>query len=279
MRRIGVVGTRGRTGHLPEEFAVFDHDALQALEEDVYVPNRSERRAHPNRKLTQDELRLLSDAYVRGVDIAGTRRAEEMANAQAARVHREFDKLRKRIHIEFTERDPYQNLEQLAQDVLVNKRMYVYVLHSETPLWDVETNIKARAVHDYDHVIANVDFSPEGELAAFQVAAARAPELEPLYLSEVGLQAASSAVLGGFLPGPQKLVEADPRVARFAREFRRNAPKATKAEREAAAMAVWDVAGALRFMTPEQVMTRLGAEGIPEEDALLLVVAAMDTGA
>ena len=81
------------------------------------------------------------------------------------------------------------------------------------------------------------------------------------------------------MPGPQKLVEVDPKVARLAREFRRNARAATKAEREAAAMAVWDVAGALRFMTPEQAMTRLGAEGIPEEDALLLVVAAIKTGA
>lgn len=221
-------------------------------------------------KLTREEIELLGQAYLKGRDIAGTSRAQSMARAQAERVHREFKKLERKIRVEFTERDPYKTFEELQHDVLVNKRMYVYTLHSETPLWDEQTNCMARAVHDYDHVLANTDFSVEGEIATFQYSAERAPELEPLYLSEIALQAASSAILGGFESGPQRLVAPEYEVVKLAQTFRRN-PDNTEAD----ALVVWDTAGALRFMTPEQAMERYAAEGVPYEDALLAVVAGM----
>ncbi len=222
--------------------------------------------ANPS-KLSREEIERLARAYVKGVDVARTRTGQEMARAQAERVHREFRKLQRKIHVEFTERDPYASFEELRADVLGNKRMFVYTLHSETPLWDEQTNWMARAVHDYDHVLANTDFTVDGEVQTFQVSAERAPSLEPLYLSEIALQAASSAVLGAFPSGPQKLVLTGPEVTKVARTFRRNTPD------EATAWTVWDAAGALRYMTPEELMMRLAPKSTYEE-ALLVVLAA-----
>ena len=232
---------------------------------------KKSRGAHPNGKLLKAEIEKLGQAYLKGQDVSGTRRAEEMARAQAERVHREFDKLRRKIRVEFTERDPYKSFEELQNDVLSNGRMYVYTLHSETPLWDAQTNVMARAVHDYDHVLANTDFSVEGELAAYQYSAERAPELDPLYLSEIALQAAASALLGGFESGQQRLVIPDYDVVKLAQTFRRNGRRGLS---KADAMAVWDFGGALRFMTPEQLMTRLAAAGAPFEQAMVMVTAA-----
>jgi hypothetical protein len=221
-------------------------------------------------RFSEEDIRLLGEAYLKGQDISGTPRAQEMARAQADRVRREFEKLTKRVNVEFTERDPYTSFEELQADVLGNKHMWVFTGFSDTPLWSPQVNWMSRAVHDMDHVLANTDFSMEGELTAFQVAAARAPELAPLYLSEIALQAASFHVLGGqFAEGPQKLVFADEPVMRAASQFRRNA----SANEEV--VGVWDAAGALRYMTPEQMMTLLATKGVSYEDALIMVLAAM----
>ena len=262
-----------------DEFVVFSPTQIKSAtdNEGTFDPTNPDvrknpsRRALPNRKLTQTEIDKLGQAYLKGQDISGTRRAAEMARAQAERVHREFDKLSRKIRIEFTEIDPYKSFEELQQDVLVNKRMYVYTLHSETPLWDERTNIMARAVHDFDHVAATTDFSVEGEIATYQYSADRASELDPLYLSEIALQAASSLILGGFESGAQRFVLPEHDVVKLAQTFRRNPEEhLTKSE----ALAVWDFGGALKFMSPEQMMTRLAEQGVPYEDALILVLAA-----
>jgi len=219
--------------------------------------------------LSQDEIQAMSDAYLMGEDISGTPKAQDMARAYADRVQREFRKLKGQIDVEFTERDPYRSHEELAHDVLVNKRMYVFTGFSDTPLWSPEINWQARAVHDFDHVMANTDFSLGGELHAFQVGAAKMPQLEPLFLSEVALQAAVSVVTGSFAPGKQKVVLASPDIAKIAQRYRRNSDEET---REAAE--VWDAAGALKFMAPEEMMTLLAANGVPFEQALTLVIAA-----
>lgn len=226
--------------------------------------------------LTKEQIEALGQAYLKGVDISGTPRAQEMARAQAERVAREFEKLRKKIRIEFTDRDPYASFEELQADVVGNGHMWVFTGFSDTPLWSPQVNWMSRAVHDYDHVVANTDFSLPGEIRAYQFTAARAPELEPLYLSEIALQAASSVVLGGvFSEGPQKLVFTDPSVSRIAQQFERNESAEQMEEHIADLMTVWDAAGALKTMTPEQLMQRMGAEGVGFDEALLVVISAI----
>lgn len=224
---------------------------------------------HAHKNPTQRELKVLADAYTMGDDISLTPEGQAMAVTQADRVIREFRKLQKKIDIEFTDRDPYRNFEEMRTDVESNRRMYVYTGGSETPLWSPQVNWMARAVHDWDHLQGGFDFSAMGEIEAFRYTAARMPQLEHLYLSEIALQAAASAIAGGFPEGPQRLVKAPHGVLKLAREVRRNAKK----DRDLAEI-VWDAAGMLRFMPPEEMMVHLRQEGVPEELALQVAVAA-----
>lgn len=240
------------------------------------LPTEEDEMYQENPALTQEQIDALGQAYLKGVDISGTPKVREMARTQASRAIREFEKLRKKIRVEFTERDPYASFEELQADVVGNGHMWVFTGFSDTPFWSPEVNWMSRAVHDYDHVVANTDFSLPGEIRAYQFTAARAPELEPLYLSEIALQAASSVVLGGVFPeGAQKVVAADPSVSRIAQEFVRNDSSEEDEEHVASLMAVWDAAGALKVMSPEQLMQRMGAEGVPLDQAMLLVVSAV----
>lgn len=215
-------------------------------------------------RLTADELRVLADAYRYGADIAASGRAQEMARAQAGRVQRAFRDMQQHIRVEFVDQDPYQSFEQLREDVL-NRRMLVYTGGSETPLWTPEVNWMARAVHDYDHVVESADFSPEGEIAAYRAAARKVPALEPLYLSEIVLQAADSA-LRGFTPGvAQKLVETSPDVECILRS-RRNGNVRAEDVRQAAAI--------LHVVGLEGLMMHLIAAGYDGEDAVRVALAA-----
>lgn len=218
---------------------------------------------------TQEEIRILGEAYLMGEDISNSPDGQAMALAQADRVIREFRKLQKKIEVVFTDRDPYSSFEELRQDVESNRRMYVYTGSSETPLWSPQVNWMARAVHDWDHLVAGVDFSLLGELEAYRYTASKAPELEPLYLSEIALQAASSQLGGGFAPGRQKLVRASAKTTKLARELRANARTSSVMKQT-----VWDAAGFLRFMSMPELMVHLRSEGLSMEEALRVVLAA-----
>lgn len=130
-------------------------------------------------------------------------------------------------------------------------------------------NWKARAVHDWDHVVHSVDFSVEGEAAAYRGSAARMPGLAPLYLSEIVLQAAVQTYTGQF--SEQKLVlPTNARIARIA-----NSLKGIGDPRvQAPAAMVWYGAGMLRVMSPYDLMVHLGAAGYPFDAAAMIVDAA-----
>lgn len=229
--------------------------------------------------ISRADIEDLGRAYIEGEDIAHSPEAKAMAREQAARVHREFDKLRQHIRIEFTDRDPYASFEELIADVQGNQRMKVYTGSSETPLWDERTNWMARAVHDWDHVQAMVDFSLPGELAAYRAAASRAPALSPLYLSEIALQAASYHVLGGaFAPGPQKLVRAPERIARRAAELRSNPVEGGEASPRVRVRAddVLLASTLLSFMSEAEVMTHLAAKGMGKTDVAIATEGAVE---
>lgn len=229
------------------------------------------RRFKKNPRLSAAEVDRLGRAYLDGKDASKTSKVISMAEAYADKVQRDFRKLRKKIDIEFVDRDPYRSFEELANDVRVNKRMYVYTGFSDTPLWSPEVNWMARATHDYDHVMANTDFSIPGEFAAYQYAVTQTPLLEPLILSEVALQAASTQVLGGqFAAGAQKVVLPEYDILKLARSATRN-PRRKAAKRDA--HLVWDMAGALQYMPKEDAMVFLSASGMPFEEALVLVKA------
>ena len=223
--------------------------------------------------ITAADLQMLAQAYLTGRDAAHTPRAQEMARAEAGRIERAFAALQRRIEVVFTDRDPYASYEQLRDDVRANKRMFVYTGFSDTPLWTPEVNWKARAIHDWDHLQHDVDFSLPGEAAAYRVSAARTPGLAPLYLSEIALQAATQNYLGTF--APQKLVlpesAAVERVARGLKGLRGlGGASGTRAP-----YLVWRAAEILRFGTPRDLMVHLAAMGLTKDQAVPIAAAAL----
>jgi hypothetical protein len=180
------------------------------------------RRKNP---LAPSDVSMLAQAYQDGPDASRTTQGRALGRAAAARVHRDFQRLRQKLRVEFTPDDPYvctaedgrSAFEQMVADIESNGRLRVFTGGTSSPLWDRETNAMARALHDYDHYRAGADFSMNGELRAYRAAADRDPELAPAYLSEIVLQAADYQLHGGVYAPQQKLVIPSPEVQQLVR--------------------------------------------------------------
>lgn len=217
--------------------------------------------------ISDEEKARLVAAWRSAPDSSESPRVKEMVRHEVARIQRAFEALQRKIEVRFVDTDPYANYDQLRNDVIVNKRMLVWTGASETPLWTPEVNWKARAVHDWDHVTHDVDFSMEGEHAAYRVAAAKTPGLAPLYLSEIVLQAAVQTFTGQF--DEQKLVLPSDSTVKLVDSLR--GPET----QQRASMLVWLAAGWLQFMTPAELMVHLRAMGVEQDAAIVVADAAM----
>jgi hypothetical protein len=218
--------------------------------------------------ISDAEIKQLGRAYIEGIDRSNDRQIQDMARAYADKVQRDFRKLKEKIDVIFTERDPYQHFGEMERDVLVNGRMYVYTQFSDVPLWSPEVNIMARAVHDWEHIKHRAQFTQRDEIRAFQATMDEIPQFEPLIMSEVALQASSTAILGGFM-NQQKIVIPSDEMKKLAR--RRLNPGGFTARDKSI---VWDVAGALRYMSATDAMRALASNGVPMNEALVAVLAA-----
>lgn len=217
--------------------------------------------------ISDEEKARLVAAWRQAPDSSDSPRVQEMVRHEVARIQRAFEALQRKIEVRFVDADPYANYDQLKNDVIVNKRMLVWTGASETPLWTPEINWKARAVHDWDHVTHDVDFSMEGEHAAYRVSASRNPGLAPLYLSEIVLQAAVQTFTGQF--DEQKLVLPSDATVKLVDSLR--GPET----QQRASMLVWLAAGWLQFMTPAELMVHLRAMGVDQDAAIVVADAAM----
>ncbi len=125
--------------------------------------------------------------------------------------------LGKGIDIQFVEDDPYENRNQMAEDVYKNGVLKISKLFNNHPVFTKEENLKFRAVHDYyTHIVCNQDFGLRGELKAYNTHARLAPPLAlPALFTEVVGQACYAIVNGkvddngDFIPafGDQKIAE------------------------------------------------------------------------
>jgi hypothetical protein len=203
-----------------------------------------------------------------GRDRSGDPLVRDMVAEEVKRIHRAFGELTKSIEVQFSERDPYPNFEAMVADVLANKRMLVFTGGSVTPLWDPETNWKARAVHDHDHITHMADFSAQGEIDIYRHTAARVPGLAPLYLSEIVLQAAVQTLSGVF--DEQKLVIPPSQMLKKISSL----GQAERTTGQPAALLVWYAATILRFSDHSGVMAHLAARGVPLEAAVAITDAA-----
>jgi predicted ArsR family transcriptional regulator len=212
--------------------------------------------------ISRSDLKLLSDAWDAAPDATEDPQVREMINAEVQRINAAFEHLP--INVEFVDFDPYHSFEHMRDQVASTGTMLIYTGGSETPLWDEVTNWKARAVHDWDHIVKACDFSIEGEAAAFRHAAQCRPQMAPVYMSEIVLQAAIANYRGGFVE--QKLVILPPELQRRAEKLRGGLGQSGDARAQVVAMAR---RGGQDGVTPLEVAEALS---ISVDDAQKLLV-------
>ena len=61
---------------------------------------------------------------------------------------------------------PYTNTRQMRDSILIDGLLKVSTDYIKHPIWDKETQIEFRAVHDFHHVLSEGDFDWDGEWAA-----------------------------------------------------------------------------------------------------------------
>ena len=148
-------------------------------------------------------LEAVANAYLK----APMYEANAIPSWQALITHIEklYRQLQSRYQVEFTEDNPYQTADQMANEIDQTGIIRVYSGGTQHPVWTPEQNLQFRAVHDiFAHIYGNYDFSGRGEIASYNRHAAMAPPsaLPALFTEVVGQ--ASVNERKGFFP-PQKI--------------------------------------------------------------------------
>jgi hypothetical protein len=181
-----------------------------------------------------------------------------MIREAVAQVRYDFDALP--VEVRFVDSDPYASYAEMRDQVQSTGVLYIWTGASDVPMWDQQTNWMARAVHDWDHISQAFDFTMGGEYEGFRVAARKAPQLAPLYLSEIAMQAAVANIYGDFAAAQKIVLLPEEEFRQF-----RGVPD-TPAEY------VQLVSTMRSVMDDDEIATVLGAAGV--EGPLLLIEAA-----
>lgn len=102
--------------------------------------------------------------------------------------------------IRFVDFQPYENHTQMIEAVQNGGPLLISSQFNDSVIFDSETNLKFRAVHDSHHIALNADFSIVGEYATFEEIARLTENttIRQVLYSEIVLQAASAIVNGEF---------------------------------------------------------------------------------
>ena len=118
-------------------------------------------------------------------------------------LHTEFSKIPAKFMI--TRQD--FSLEQTKQRYIQTGEIITSLVGIEHPFFTFIENIRFRALHDWHHIITGSDSNFDGELRAYEIALATAPEaIHWILRSEIVLQAAAMLQTGAYQE--QKLVRA-----------------------------------------------------------------------
>jgi len=141
---------------------------------------------------------LVAEAYAAAPEYEDT--AVASFEAMIPFVNNMFDKISKRVDVQFVDEHPYETAEELRQDVNQNKVLKISTLDSDHMVFDPETNQKFRAVHDYmTHIQRNTNFDGRGEIASYNSHIKTVPPAAyPALFTEVVGQACSFIVNGQF---------------------------------------------------------------------------------
>lgn len=152
-------------------------------------------------------LRMLSKEYQSAPDLTLTSadRAELVKF-----IMREYQHVRNMgIDIVLCTEDPYSGFHEMREDVLLNKRLKVFIGGTDSPILTHHQNVMFRVVHDYHHVLQGADFSLKGEIKAWRHIAAQLQSitLRKMMFSEIVLQAATAIKTGSF--PEQRIVDSE----------------------------------------------------------------------
>ncbi len=114
--------------------------------------------------------KLVAEAYAAAPELDPS--AVSSYESLAPFVNKMFKQLQSKVKVEFVDEDPYENDEEMRQDVLQNKILKVFTGGTEHPIFDPELNVKLRAVHDWmAHIqpsgFSGTGFDMKGEIQAY----------------------------------------------------------------------------------------------------------------
>lgn len=145
--------------------------------------------------------RLVADAYL----LAPSFEADEVWRwgVLAEHVQRLFRRIRRGrngVEVVFVHGQPYETAEALKKAVRATGVLEISKDYNTHPIFDAQTNLEFRAVHDYVvHIGKDVDFTLKGEIAAYNHHARMAPPAAvPALFTEIVGQASVSALDGYF---------------------------------------------------------------------------------
>ena len=115
-------------------------------------------------------------------------------------VDKMFARIEGVIDVHFVEEHPYENADELRQDVKRNGVLKISTLDAEHDVFDERTNAKFRAIHDFmSHIQRNTEFDAKGEIASYNAhLQTMPPKSYPALFTEVVGQACSFIVNGKF---------------------------------------------------------------------------------
>ena len=115
-------------------------------------------------------------------------------------VDKMFARIEGVIDVHFVEEHPYENADELRQDVKRNGVLKISTLDAEHDVFDERTNAKFRAIHDFmSHIQRKTEFDAKGEIASYNAhLQTMPPASHPALFTEVVGQACSFIVNGKF---------------------------------------------------------------------------------
>lgn len=118
-------------------------------------------------------------------------------------INKMFKRISSRVNIEFVDYHPYNNAQELRDEVKTTGILKIATIDAEHDIFDEETNAKFRAIHDYmAHIQAigsrGTEFTLQGELAAYNAHLKTIPQKAiPALFTEVVGQVCANHIQGG----------------------------------------------------------------------------------
>jgi len=145
---------------------------------------------------------LVADAYLAAPKFEP--RAASSFEAFIPFIEKMFKRIQSRVDVEFVDYHPYESAQELRQDVNTTGIMKIATIDAEHEVFDIITNAKFRAIHDYmSHVQAigsrGTEFTLRGELAAYNTHLKTTPKAAvPALFTEVVGQVCTYNITGKF---------------------------------------------------------------------------------